>query len=82
MVSSRVLTVYDLILDSFLFLFISMIIVAASLYLPQHIMEIASRAWFYYAGDEGVRRVGGKWDVVASGTGVGAVSMTRAVGEL
>ena len=29
-----------------------MIIIAASLYLPEHIANIASRAWFYYAGDE------------------------------
>ena len=29
-----------------------MIIVAASLYLPEHVMKMASRAWFYYAGDE------------------------------
>lgn len=39
------------ILNSLLFLFLSMIIYAATLYLPQHIMTIASRAWFYYAGD-------------------------------
>ena len=29
-----------------------MIIIAASLYLPEHITTVASRAWFYYAGDE------------------------------
>ena len=29
-----------------------MIIIAASLYLPQHITTVASRAWFYYAGDD------------------------------
>ena len=29
-----------------------MIIIAASLYLPEHITTIASRAWFYYAGDD------------------------------
>ena len=29
-----------------------MIIIAASLYLPEHITRVASRAWFYYAGDE------------------------------
>lgn len=38
--------------DSFLFLFLSMIIIAASLYLPEHITTMLSRAWFYYAGDE------------------------------
>ena len=40
-----------------------MIVVAASLYLPEHVMKMASRAWFYYAGDEtaagGGTRVGG-----------------------
>ena len=39
-------------IDSFLFLFLSMIIIAASLYLPSHIATISRRAWFYYAGDE------------------------------
>lgn len=29
-----------------------MIIIAASLYMPEHITTIASRAWFYYAGDD------------------------------
>ena len=29
-----------------------MIIIAASLYLPEHITTMLSRAWFYYAGDD------------------------------
>ena len=29
-----------------------MIIIAASLYLPEHISTIMRRAWFYWAGDE------------------------------
>ena len=29
-----------------------MIIIAASLYLPEHIATVLSRAWLYYAGDE------------------------------
>ena len=29
-----------------------MIIIAASLYLPEHIATVLSRAWFYYAGDD------------------------------
>ncbi|CAZ81397.1 unnamed protein product [Tuber melanosporum] len=41
-----------IIFNSFLFVFLSMLILAASLYLPHHIHTIASRAWFYYAGDE------------------------------
>ncbi len=31
-----------------------MFIWAATLYFPQHVMTIASRVWFYYAGDEDV----------------------------
>ena len=38
--------------DSFLFIFLSMIIIAISLYLPEHITRLFTRAWFYYAGDE------------------------------
>lgn len=29
-----------------------MIIIAASLYLPEHIVNMWYRAWFYYAGDD------------------------------
>lgn len=29
-----------------------MIIIAASLYLPEHIVNMWNRAWFYYAGDD------------------------------
>ena len=29
-----------------------MIIIAVSLYLPEHITTMISRAWFYYAGDD------------------------------
>lgn len=44
-----------------------MIIVAASLYLPEHVMKMASRAWFYYAGDETATGAGTR---VGSGAGV------------
>lgn len=40
-----------------------MIIIAASLYLPEHVTMMAKRAWFYYAGDETVTTTG------TSGTG-------------
>ncbi|KAF2755169.1 hypothetical protein EJ05DRAFT_478971 [Pseudovirgaria hyperparasitica] len=40
------------IFNSFLFLFLSMIIIAASLYLPEHITTIAHRVFYYLAGDE------------------------------
>lgn len=42
-----------------------MIIIAASLYLPEHIATVLNRAWFYYAGDEAAH-------VPAGGTGPGA----------
>ncbi|RKF76776.1 hypothetical protein GcM3_076005 [Golovinomyces cichoracearum] len=38
------------IFNSFLFLFFSMIIIAATLYLPQHLAFLTNRAWFYYNG--------------------------------
>ena len=44
-----------LLLDSFLFLFFSMIIIAMTLYLPQHIAFLTNRAWFYYNGDESAK---------------------------
>jgi hypothetical protein len=37
--------------DSFLFLFSSMIMIAAALYLPHHVAFLAHRAYFYYSGD-------------------------------
>ena len=59
--------------DTFLVLFISMIIVAASLYLPEHVMKMASRAWFYYAGDETASGGGTR-----AGSGAGAVGPRHA----
>ncbi|KAG0648351.1 hypothetical protein D0Z07_5155 [Hyphodiscus hymeniophilus] len=41
--------------DSFLFLFFSMIVIALTLYLPQHIAFLTNRAWFYYNGDESTK---------------------------
>lgn len=43
--------------DTFLFLFFSMIIVAMTLYLPQHIVFITKRAWFYYHGEDSLNNV-------------------------
>lgn len=40
--------------DSFIFLFLSMILIAASLYLPEHIATVFRRAFFYYYGDDGL----------------------------
>jgi len=36
--------------DSFLFLTLSMVLIAASLYLPEHIVTISHRAFYYYSG--------------------------------
>jgi hypothetical protein len=35
-----------------------MIIIAITLYLPQHIAFLTNRAWFYYNGDEATKSVG------------------------
>lgn len=61
-----------LLTDTFLLLFISMIIIAASLYLPGHITTMISRAWFYWAGDETVGRNAGV--DIGAGAGTGAMS--------
>lgn len=34
-----------------------MIIIAMTLYLPQHIAFLTNRAWFYYNGDESTKSV-------------------------
>ena len=38
--------------DSFVFLVLSMIIIAATLYLPEHVTTIARRVSFYWGGEE------------------------------
>jgi len=35
-----------------------MVIIAATLYLPQHIAFLTNRAWFYYNGDESIKNGG------------------------
>src|SRR5258708_7666236 len=42
---------------SSLFLFFSIIIIAMTLYLPQHIAFLTNRAWFYYNGPESTKAV-------------------------
>jgi hypothetical protein len=37
---------------SIMMLALGMLTVAITLYLPQHCLDIANRAWFYYAGEE------------------------------
>lgn len=39
------------VLDSILFLLISLTSIAATLYLPQHVSLLASRAWYYINGE-------------------------------
>lgn len=39
------------IFNSFIFLFITMTLIGASLYLPQHLSFIMNRGWFYYNGE-------------------------------
>jgi hypothetical protein len=39
------------ILDSILFLFLSMVSIAVALYLPRHVSIIAHRAYYYLSGD-------------------------------
>jgi hypothetical protein len=51
----EILADYNTLLDSFLFLFFSMIMIAITLYLPQHIAFLTNRAWFYYNGDENAK---------------------------
>lgn len=52
-----------------------MIIIAASLYLPEHVTMMAKRAWFYYAGDETVTMTGtsGTGDTVGSAAAAAVV---------
>jgi hypothetical protein len=38
--------------DSILFLLLSLLIIAASLYLPDHITIIANRLFYYFSGNE------------------------------
>ncbi|KAF2640913.1 hypothetical protein P280DRAFT_375496, partial [Massarina eburnea CBS 473.64] len=40
------------ILNSLLFLLLSLFIIAASLYLPEHILLIANRMFYYFSGDD------------------------------
>ncbi|EAT91200.1 hypothetical protein SNOG_01551 [Parastagonospora nodorum SN15] len=39
-------------LDSVLFLLLSLLIIAASLYLPDHLTIIANRLFYYFSGNE------------------------------
>ncbi|KAI5854868.1 hypothetical protein BZA05DRAFT_314797, partial [Tricharina praecox] len=41
-----------IIFNTFVFIALSLLIIAMSFYLPHHIAIVASRAWWYYAGDE------------------------------
>jgi len=74
------------ILNSILFLILSLVIIAASLYLPEHIATIAQRASFYWGGVESqagtseAATTAGLWAKTIAPTAVH--SAVRAVGEL
>jgi len=53
-----------------------MIIIAASLYLPEHITTVASRAWFYYAGDETAGTTAGGSGIWSQSVATGADQRT------
>lgn len=59
-----------------------MIIVAASLYLPEHVMKMASRAWFYYAGDETAAGVGTRAGSGDGAAGPGQGDLGKAGGRM
>lgn len=56
-----------------------MLIIAGTLYLPQHISFLTSRAWFYYNGDESSKAMQG---VVVGKAREGVVSHGGAGGGL
>lgn len=58
--------------DSVLFLVLSMVVIAAALYLPEHVTMMARRACFYYAGDESSAR-----DIASDGIGAGGIGDTK-----
>lgn len=51
-----------------------MIIIAASLYLPEHIVNMWYRAWFYYAGDD-TAVAGGKPGAIGVDSGGAALGV-------
>jgi len=59
--------------DSILFLFLAMVTIAASLYLPSHILVIGRRAYYYALGDA---------DAATTRSVVGGIkSLTREAGR-
>lgn len=52
-----------------------MIVIAASLYLPEHVATMLSRAWFYYAGEENAVLAPGQGAVAPAGVGRGGGKM-------
>jgi hypothetical protein len=58
-----------------------MILIACSLYLPQHIAWVTNRAWFYYHGDENSKIVS-EQDPMKQVTEAMLERVTRSVGSL
>lgn len=52
--------VEKIIFNTFLFIFLSLLIIAVSFYLPHHVAIIGRRAWYYYAGDDMKAVTGGR----------------------
>ena len=58
-----------------------MILIAGSLYLPEHVSTMCSRAWFYYAGPDETATAPslvGKTTMAGAGAGIATGSMTGA----
>ncbi|KAF4624699.1 hypothetical protein G7Y89_g13465 [Cudoniella acicularis] len=53
-----------------------MIIIAMTLYLPQHIAFLTNRAWFYYNGDENAK-LASISSVIDTATGLVLVDMAK-----
>lgn len=66
--------------DFVLFVLVTLLIAAASMYLPNHIMTIWKRVWYYYQGEGGSVEEMAKNSAVAAGAH--AAMHTRRMGEL
>lgn len=67
--------------DSVLFLLLSLLIIAASLYLPEHLSIIASRIFYYYSGNENAHSLAQKAGEPAQIYGAGLAGNGRAFVE-
>ena len=56
-----------------------MIIIAASLYLPEHVVNMWYRAWFYYAGDDTAPAAAKPTSIVTHNGGVSGGAVHRQI---